>query len=58
VTWLDPHGTVLFALTVGVGVLMTRLGFAKGQLRARARRRHCPCCGRLLSRHGCDRCGT
>jgi hypothetical protein len=57
-TPLDPNAALLLALTAGVGVLMTRIGFAKGYLSARARRRHCSSCGRLLSRHGCGRCGT
>lgn len=52
------HGAFAAVLTSLVGVAMLRIGYFKGQLKMRALRRHCPCCGRLLSRGGCDRCGT
>jgi hypothetical protein len=51
------HLVVLGSLTAAVGVLMTRVGVMTGALRARATRRHCSSCGRLLTRQGCDRCG-
>jgi hypothetical protein len=51
------HFTLLAALTTGAGVAMSRVGSAVGLLRRRATRRHCPSCGRLLSRRGCEHCG-
>jgi hypothetical protein len=57
VTASGPQLALLLALTTGVGVLMTRIGVATRQLRQRATRRHCPCCGRRLSPRGCNHCG-
>jgi hypothetical protein len=57
VTELDPHLLLLAALTTAVGAALIRIGVAAGQLKPRAARRKCPCCGRLLSPSGCDHCG-
>jgi hypothetical protein len=39
------------------GEMMIRLGIGHGQLQRRAAKRHCPCCGRLLTVRGCEHCG-
>jgi len=57
VSWFGPHVMAMAALTTGIGVVMSQIGRAKGILHERALRRHCPCCGRLLSARGCERCG-
>jgi hypothetical protein len=44
------------AVLVG-GEMMIRLGIVHGQLHRRVARRHCSCCGRLLSGRGCEHCG-
>ena len=49
---------VVTVISTGVGVVMARLGVRKGLLVPRALRRHCPSCGRLLSRRGCEHCGV
>jgi hypothetical protein len=52
------HFALLASVTTAAGFVMTRIGVMTGQLRQRALRRHCPCCGRRLSPRGCERCGV
>jgi hypothetical protein len=54
---MSGHVAVLAALTTAAGYAMTRIGVAGGLLKSRVSRRRCSC-GRLLSRGGCDNCGT
>jgi hypothetical protein len=54
---VGPNVLAFAALTTGVGFVMVRMGVLKGMLHGRSSRRRCPSCGRLLSPHGCDRCG-
>jgi hypothetical protein len=55
---ISAHAALFAAFTTAAGVAMTRLGVARGLLRARASRRRCSSCGRLLTPHGCERCGS
>jgi hypothetical protein len=55
---VNLHPIVLAALTTGVGVVMIRMGAAKGRVLTRATRRRCVSCGRALSTRGCEHCGV
>jgi NADH pyrophosphatase NudC (nudix superfamily) len=54
---VGTHVALAAALTAVAGVLMSRIGQATGMIKERATRRFCPCCGRRLSRRGCEHCG-
>ena len=53
---LDPQLAGLFALTTGVGFLMTLSGLQKSMLEFRTRRRTCPSCGKHIERRVCAGC--
>jgi hypothetical protein len=52
-----PHLTSML-VTIGVGLLMCRMGLKEGRLRARKRPGPCVSCGRdLRTRRSCPCCG-
>jgi hypothetical protein len=53
----SPHLTTLL-LTIGVGLVMCRMGFRERRLLSRRGRGKCASCGRGLdARRKCERCG-
>lgn len=52
---IAQHLALLSVVTTGVGVVMIRMGVAKGMLEARVQRR-CPACGRLMRPPVCRAC--
>lgn len=56
-TGSSPH-LVTLLVTIGVGLVMCRLGFRERQLLSRRSRGKCASCGRELgTRRRCERCG-
>jgi rRNA maturation endonuclease Nob1 len=54
----DPalHLAALATLTLGVGVIMVRLGLNRGLLEPSKPQRRCPACGRLIRTRLCPLC--
>jgi len=56
-TGSSPH-LVTLLVTIGVGLVMIRMGFRERQLLTRRSRGKCASCGRELgTRRKCERCG-
>ena len=53
---IASHVALLCAVTMGVGVAMSRLGLRTGMLKLRRPERRCPACGRLTEKRACRRC--
>lgn len=51
----DSHFAMLFASTLGVGLLMSWAGIQKTALEWKRRRRICPSCGHELRGRACSR---
>jgi hypothetical protein len=56
VTASSPH-LVALLVTLGVGLVMCRMGLGERRLVARRQRGRCALCGRHLVRRKCARCG-